>query len=147
MKRRVDGYLTLEFTLLLPVLLLVYMVLTEAALYLYNRCLLQENAEILLLQTVRDWEEGSLDEEHFQSHVDGLADWKYLFLQESSAECKKNGAVLTVTVRGRMYNVFHALGLGEAYREIEAAAAGTLINRKETLRMIKRIRTALEEVP
>lgn len=145
MRKRVPGYLTLEFTLLVPVLLLVYMALTEAALLLYDQCLLQENAEILLLQSVRDWEEGLLEEGRFQSHVSGIADYKYLFLQDTEAECTKNGAVLTVTVRGELLNVFHAVGLGEEYWELEAKASETLLNRKEMMRMIRRIRTALEE--
>lgn len=147
MRKRIPGYLTLEFTLVLPALLLVYMALIEAALLLYNRCLLQENAEILLLQTVRDWEEGLLGEELFQDRVTGLADYKYLFLQDRSASCQKSGMTLTVTVRGSLYNVFHAIGLGEAYWDLQAEASETLLNRKDMMRMIRRIKTLAEDAP
>lgn len=147
MRKRMPAYLTLEFTLLLPALLVVYMALTETALFLYNRCLLRENAELLLLQTARDWEEGLWDDGGFQNRVSRLADHKYLFLQERSAECRQDGTVITVTVRGQMCNVFHALGLGEAYWALEAEASGTLLNRKEMMRMIRRIKTAAEETP
>lgn len=145
MRKRLPGYLTLEFALLLPALMLVYMALAEAAFLLYDRCLLQENAELLLIQTARDWEEGFLEGERFQNRAAGIADYKYLFLQQTEAECEISGASMTVTVRGRLYNVFHALGLGEEYWELEGQASRTLLNRTELLRMIKRIKSAAEE--
>ncbi|MCD8325552.1 MAG: pilus assembly protein [Lachnospiraceae bacterium] len=143
MRRRMGGYLTLEFTLLLPVLIMVFLLVTEAGLYFYNRCLLRENAQILALQLIQE-ETASLTEEGLSDHVSGLAQYKYLLLREVQTRYSKDGSGISVTISGKMYNFCSAAGIGDTYLTLQEEATCRVMDKTGILGTIRAVKRKID---
>ncbi|MCD8069071.1 MAG: pilus assembly protein [Lachnospiraceae bacterium] len=141
MRKRMGGYLTLEFTLLLPVLIMVFLLLTEAGLYFYNRCLLRENAQILALQLAQ--EDSGLTQESLSDYVSGLEQYKYLLLREVQTGCSRTGNRVTVSISGKMYNLCSAAGIGDTYLTLEETASCQSMDKAGILGTIRAVKRRL----
>ncbi len=140
MKKTVKGSLTLEFTLLFPVLVVIVLLMAQAGLFFYNRCLLKENAQILALQLVQE-EEASMTQEDLTESIGKLAQYKYLLLGDVETACSKSGNRITVSISGRMFNFCSVAGLGETYLTVSGEASCTYMDQAAilgTIRSIKR---------
>ncbi len=140
MKKKVKGSLTLEFTLLLPVLVVILLLLAQAGLFFYNRCLLKENAQILALQLMQNGEE-TMTEENLAGSIGNLARYKYLLLEDVQTSCSKSGNQITVSISGRMFNFCSVAGLGDTYLKVSGKASCSYMDKATilgTIRSIKR---------
>lgn len=113
-KKSVNGSLTLEFTLLLPVLIMILLLMAQAGLFFYNRCLLKQNAQLLALQLVQEGTQ-TMTEEELTEYIGALKQYKYLLLQDVETGYSRSGDQITVSVSGRMLNFCSVVGLGDAY--------------------------------
>ncbi|MCD7806404.1 MAG: pilus assembly protein [Lachnospiraceae bacterium] len=142
MRRRVGGYLTIELTLLLPMIIMVFLLLTEAGLYFYNRCLLRENAQILALQLAEEAE--TLTEEGLADHISGLAQNKYLLLRELQTSYRKEGGEIWITVSGNMYNFCSVAGIGDACLTLTEEAVCQTMDKTAILGTIRAVKRKID---
>ncbi len=132
----------MEFTLLLPVLIMVFLLLTEAGLYFYNRCLLRENAQILALQLAQ--EDSGLTQESLSGYVSGLEQDKYLLLREVQTGYSRTGNRVTVSISGKMYNFCSAAGIGDTYLILEEEASCQWMDKAGILGTIRTVKRRLD---
>ncbi|MCD8380582.1 MAG: pilus assembly protein [Lachnospiraceae bacterium] len=143
MKKKVKGSLTLEFTLLLPVLIVILLFMAQAGLFFYNRCLLKQNAQLLALKLVQSGVQ-SLTQEELAEYTGTLKQYKYLLLKDVEMECGKSGDQITVSVGGRMLNFCSVAGLGEAYLTIQEEATCQYMDKAGVLGIIRSIRRKVD---
>ena len=139
MKKKVKGSLTLEFTLLLPVLIVVLLLMAQAGLFFYNRCLLKQNAQLLALQMVQSGAQ-SLTQEELTEYTGRLKQYKYLLPKDVEAECRKSRNQLTVSLSGNMLNFCSVAGLGNTYLTVQEEATCQYMDKAGILGIIRNIR-------
>ncbi len=143
MKGKVRGSLTLEFTLLLPVLIMILLLMAQAGLFFYNRCLLKQNAQLLALQLTQDGSQ-TLTEEKLAEYAGNLKQYKYLLLGDVEIGYGKSAGVITVSISGRMYNFCSVAGLGETYLTLEEEASCQYMDRAAVLGTIRSVKRKAE---
>lgn len=97
--RCMKGYMTVEAALVLSIVFMVYLFLIQSCLWMYDRCVLEQDMAALALRCVNG-EAGQLERVWQQE----LADWdreKYLWTEPQEPEIKKQGWKLTITGKSK----------------------------------------------
>ena len=145
-KKAVDGFVTIEYTLLIPVLLIFYTFLICMGLYQYNECLLRTNMYLLGCEGARLFEkEVSSKIEILQNVQERLYYDKYLLVEDIRTVYSVKGNHIEIHGNGKMPNPLAVLGIGEDNWELSAVCDADVINAAETLRLCKMFRDIVEE--
>ena len=137
-KMMVDAFVSIEYTLLVPVLFVLYAFLICIGIYQYNQCILQTNMYLLGIESTR-----FTDETH-QNQIDKLQEIeknlyydKYLgvFDIETIYSIKRNQ--LELTGLGKINNILSKFGVGEQEWKIRASCKVDMINPVETVKLCK----------
>lgn len=146
-KKKLDAFVTIEYTLLLPVFMMLYTVLIYIALFLYNQCVLQTNVYLLGMEgacfTARnatqtiDW---------LQNKEKHLYNQKYLLAEGLEMRYRVQGNQIEITGSGHMPNPLSAVGLGEEMWDLNAYSKATVISPVNILRLCEKARELLQNV-
>ncbi len=93
-KQRLPAYMTVEASLIMPMVLLCYVFLIELCLYLYDRCLLEQDMAVMLVKLA-----GNYEEDVPVVWKECLGDWEkeaYLWVKPKEPKLKENGWKLTI---------------------------------------------------
>ncbi len=94
-ERRISAYMTVEASLIMPMVLFFYLYLIALFLFMYDRCLLEQDMAVLSIKL-----SGNHKEETQILCQDCLADWErevYLWVKPQEPELKESGWKLTIT--------------------------------------------------
>ena len=143
-KQTVGAFVTIEYTLLIPVLLFLYTFLIYMGLFLHNRCVLQANAYLLGVEgshlTVTDPAEkvARLQEKERQLYH------KYILAEELSCTYQVRGNYIYISSNGQMVNPFSLAGIGADIWSLNADCQTITISPADTLRLCKAGRNFLK---
>lgn len=145
MNKEVGGFVTIEYTLLIPVLLVLYTFLVCIGLYQYNQCILRTNIYILGTEAAQLMNmEASSKVARLQEIENNLYYDKYLLAEELQTTYSVRGNHIEISGCGKMTNPFAVLELGEDDWELNASCTVEAINSTEFLRLCKVIRKTLQ---
>ena len=94
-EQKISAYMTVEASLVMPMVLFFYLFLIELCLFMYDRCLLEQDMAVLCIRLA-----GNHQEEMQILRQDCLADWEkeaYLWVKPREPEVKEIGWKLTIT--------------------------------------------------
>ena len=136
--RRVEAFVTIEYSLLLPGIMAVFTMLVCMGLYLHNQCVLQTNIYILSIEGAGMYADNA---EHrltsLQKKEAGLYKEKYVLAEDIQTAYRLRGNNMVITGSGRMANPFWIFGIGEMSWELKAESNVNIINPCEMLLLIK----------
>lgn len=96
--KKVEAFVTLEYSLLLPVLCLLYTVLIYVGLYQYNQCLFQNDM--------------------YHIAIDGAGvtyQNKYILAEDMQIDYSQRGNKISIKGKGKMRSPIFFMGIGEEY--------------------------------
>ena len=136
--KRVEAFVTIEYSLLLPGIMAVFTMLVCMGLYLHNQCVLQTNIYILSIEGAEMYTDKA---EHrltyLQKKEAGLYKEKYIMAEDIQTDYRLRGNNIVITGSGRMANPFWLFGIGETSWELKAESKVNVISPCDTLRLIK----------
>ena len=97
-EKKVSGYMTVEATLIMSEVLLLYLFLIRTCLFLYDRCLFEEDMATLAMRCV--YEDTENLEKVWQQQVKDWDTTKYLWITLNEPTLKKQGWKLEITGSG-----------------------------------------------
>lgn len=136
-QRRIEGYLTVEAALLLPIVIGVIVYVIYFQLFWYNRCLMDQETAMIAVKSVQT---GSVDMETIQKEI---LQWRENFLTDRHVGWEKERPVLTarfnelsISAKGRL-KLPYALWNAETTYEVSRINASVFLRgcRKWILRM------------
>ena len=139
-KKYLKGSVTIEYTLLLPVLLAVYTFLIAMAIYQYNECLLMSNLYIIGNQRM---ELARLDGEEQVNLLKGrtarLYYEKYILVEVMQTKYSIKRKHIEITGIGKMRNPLAVIGIGNEEWTIRARCEQDVLDAVGVLRVYKNI--------
>ncbi len=145
-KRGIGGFVTIEYTLLLPVLLIVYTFLIGIGLYQYNQCLLDTNVYLLAGKGADLYGISSDEQVKRLQQLEGRLYYDKYFLAENIATMYQiRGNHITISGSAEMSNPLAAFQIGEEKWQLYTECTVNLINPAETLRLCKAVYSILEK--
>ncbi len=123
--KKVGAFITIEYSLLLPMLLLLYTFLIYIGLYQYNACLLQTDSYFVLL-------EGDVTYQN-----------KYLLAEEIKIDYSKTGKKINIVGTGKMHSPLSVMGIGKEYWEFQTDLETQEYSPINVLRVLKGIQDGL----
>lgn len=143
-KRTVKGIVTIEYTLLLPSLIVVYVFLIAMLLYSYNQCLLTTNLYLIANQGP---EIKNLDAEEkvvlLKEKESKLYYKKYILVEDLQTSYLIKGDKIEIKGIGTMINIFDNWGLREDGWKVRAKCERYLLDGSYVLRIYKQLRDDL----
>lgn len=145
-KRYMKGSVTIEYTLLLPVLLLVYTFLIFMALFQYNHCLLTTNLYLIGNQGMelakQDGEEKSrmLKEKEERLYYE-----KYILAEDLLTTYSIKGNHIEIVGTGEMVNGLNVWGIGEDKWKLYAKCEKDVLDAVSMLGIYKNIRNQIQQ--
>lgn len=135
--KKLPAFVTLEYTLLLPVIMIFYIVLIYMGLYQHNRCVMQINTYIMATEGSKQYER---DSERIFSVLRQKYQYlgKYLLVEEAELKCQLGQNQLVVTESGAMSNPLHVFDVGEAEWSLQAEAKANLLLPIERMRFVRK---------
>ena len=149
MKRREAGaFVTIEYSLLLPVILALFTSLVCLGLYLHNQCILQIDTYILSVEGARVHADSlGRQIELLQKKEMNLSGDKYILAEDMKITYQLQGNKMTIWGNGHMINPFSILGIGEKAWDLSSESTFYVMKPADTLRLIKSVRGMLENLP
>lgn len=136
--RRIEAFVTIEYSLLLPGIMAVFTMLVCMGLYLHNQCVLQTNIYILSIEGAGMYAEKAEQRlTSLQKKEAGLYKEKYILAEDMQTVYRLRGNSIVISGSGRMTNPFGIFGIGETSWELKAESDVYVISPCETLRLIK----------
>lgn len=146
-RKYVDGFVTIEYTLLMPALMILYTFLICIGLYLYNSCILTTNVYILGTEGARLTESSANGKlEKLQQKEAQLYHDKYLLVSDMQTTYSIRGDQINISGEGKMGNPLGLFGIGEAIWPLQAETESRIISPMETLRLCKAIYSVAQEM-
>lgn len=121
--KRVEAFVTIEYSLLLPMLCLLYVFLIYVGIYQYNQCLFQNDTYFTAL-------EGS--NSPYQN--------KYLLAEDMKLDYSRRGNRLYISGEGKMHSPISLWGIGEEYWYFQSELEVQEHSPTNLLRLFKEIR-------
>ena len=144
-KQNMKGFITIEYALLLPVLLVVYTFLITIAIYQYNECLLITNLYLIgnqRMELARQEGEGQID--LLEGKRARLYDEKYILVEDMQTKYSVKGNHIEIIGTGKMTNPLASVGVGEEAWEIYAKCEQNVLDATIVLHLYKNIRNQLQ---
>ena len=136
--RAIDGFVTIEYTFLIPVLMVVFIFVVYMGLYQYNQCLLRTNMYILGCEGARLCDEDASSKiRKLQGIEKNMYYDKYLFVEDMKTAHFVKGTHVELQGSGKMSNPLATLGIGGSYWELKASCEADAVNGVEILRLHK----------
>ncbi len=123
--RKIQAFITIEYTLLLPILTLLYVFLIYIGLYEYNASLLLADTYFLAL-------EGEINYEN-----------KYLLAEHVQIDCIQKGNALNVVGRGSMRSPLAMMGIGAKDWQFQTSLDIQKHSATKVLRLLKEVEDGL----
>lgn len=136
--KKVNAFVTIEYSLLLPGILAIFTMLVCMGLYLHNQCILQTNIYLMSIEGARlqaDNHEQRLL--LLQKKEQELYREKYVLAEGMQTTYELKGNKIMVTGSGNMANPFSVFGLGEKMWSLQAQSKTTILHPGKTLRLMK----------
>lgn len=134
----IDAFVSIEYTLLIPVLFVLYGFLIGIGIYQYNQCILQTNMYILgIVATEFSTETPQNQIEKLQEIETQLYYDKYFGGFDIRTVYSLKGSQLEVTGFGNINNISNIFGVGQNKWEIRASCKVDMMNSVDTLRLWK----------
>lgn len=137
---RSDAFVTIEYSLLMPVLLCMYTFLVYIGLFQYNRCLQQTNTFILGIEKEEQVELGALKQKEEQLYHE-----KYLLLDKLETTYCLKGTYGVLQSNAVMANPFACIGVGEENWVLQAECRVNNLSPAEMIRLCKTAGELLKE--
>lgn len=140
LKQDTDAFITVECSLLLTVIFIVYTFLAGIGIFLYNQCILQSNIGILAAEGVSmvGADEQTVVEE-LQKVESRLYKEKYYMKELPIIKISVSGNQLYVEGNGNLDNPVFNYGIGTAEWRIHSEWTILRNNPKKTVRLCKRV--------
>lgn len=142
-----DAFITIEYTLLLPVLLLLYTFLIYIGIYQYDQCILQTNMYLLGSKGTALYTENpeekvqSLQEKERQLYYD-----KYLLAEQLQTAYSVKGNRIQLNGSGKVFHPLSVFGLGGTYWELHAKSEATAVSGANILRLCKQAKNLIKDI-
>lgn len=136
--KKVDAFVTIEYTLLLPVLLMLYTFLIYIGLYQYNQCIMQNNVCLLALEGYHKNYAAEEFKPLYQMEEELNAD-KYILGENIRTQYEIRRGKLRISSQGELTNPLSKLGLGQAQWELRGACEVSCVQPTQFLRLSKEI--------
>lgn len=136
-KKTVGAFVTIEYTLLIPVLLLLYTCLIYMGLFLHNRCVLQANAYMLGVEGSRLTAMDPAEKVNWLQEKEAQLYHKYLLAEELCSTYQVQGNYIQISSNGQMANPFSVAGIGADTWNLNANCQISTISPVDTLRLCK----------
>ncbi|MBQ8815842.1 MAG: hypothetical protein IJZ84_01000 [Lachnospiraceae bacterium] len=147
MKKYAEAFITVEYTLLISGVIILYGFIISIGLFMYNECILQTNVCILALEGMHT---AALDAAqkaaYLQQKEKELYGEKYLFTEELTTIYDIEGEKVCIEGRGYMNNPINIWGIGQEKWNIYASQQVTAINPADVLRLCKRLLIIKEDI-
>lgn len=145
-KKHVNGFITIEYTLLIPLLLMLYTFLVCMGLYQYNQCVLRTNIYLLGVESLELADEDAtakitaLKKIEKQLYYD-----KYILTENLQTVYSARGNHIAISGSGTMFNSLAEWGIGEENWYLEASCAVNTVNAAEIMRLCKTVYNIAQE--
>lgn len=147
-EKKVKAFVTIEYSLLLPVLLLVFTFLVYIGVYLHNQCVIQTNMYILAVEGARlSANDTSRRISLLQEQEKKLYKDKCILTENIQTTYKVEGNKLIISGSGQMINLFWKLGMGEDFWQLSAESSVCINNSWNTLMLLKKACGLIEYIP
>ncbi len=134
-EKRVGAFITIEYTLLIPVLLLLYTCLIYMGLFLHNRCVLQANVYMLGLEGSRLTAAEPAEKVVWLQSKEKQLYHKYILAEELYSTYHVQGNNIQISSSGQMANPFSVVGMGASTWTLNAECEVTAMSPVNTLRL------------
>lgn len=141
--RRLEGYFTVEAALILPLVFSVLILTVSLFVFQYDRCLLEQDAGLLMLrgstlnaQTSEEWEQ------QMKSVLHGISNGKYLNWETTELQASLQGKKVVVQAAGTGSSTlpeWDFLHLGSTW-EIAYECKGTVCSPVAMLRLKRKVK-------
>ena len=136
--KKVNAFVTIEYSLLLPGILMVFTMLVCMGLYLHNQCILQTNIYLMSMEGARLQKDNN-DQRllSLQKKEQKLYREKYILAEDMQTTYEFEGDKIIITGSGNMTNPFAVFGLGEETWSLSAESKIKVSRPGKTLRLMK----------
>lgn len=146
-KKELGAFVTIEYTLLLTILMMLYTFLICMGLYLYNQCVLQTNVYLLGVEGAHLTDRNATQTiDWLQNKEKRLYNQKYLLAEGLEVHYRVQGNQIEITGSGQMPNPLSAVGLGANQWDLNAYSKVTVISPVNTLRLCEVARKLLQNI-
>lgn len=136
--RKVSGFITVEYSLLIPALMIAYTFLIYIGLYQYNCTVLGAYAGILSVESGKTGAEDNDSQAGVLAGINGRLDYdRCIFLEEISLNYTKRGRKAIVSLQGRMDNPLSVMGIGPKSMQICTTREQVVRSPRTFLRLCK----------
>ncbi len=139
MKKYAGAFVTVEYTLLITVIFMIYSFIIGIGVYMYNECIMGSNVRILALEGMNM---SSLENKQkivsLQKKESELYNEKYLFVEQMATNYSINGDRIIIKGQVFMDNPIAILGVGAEKWTLQDSCEVTAINPAFILRLCKR---------
>lgn len=140
------GSVTIEYTLLLPILLLVYTFLIMLALFQYNRCLLTTNVYLIGNQGIAlVREDAEVKNRMLKEKEARLYYEKYILVEDLQTTYSIKGNHIEIIGTGNMINPLQAVGIGVEKWKLSARCKKEVIDPVSMLGIYKNVRDQIQQ--
>lgn len=135
-KKKVKGFITVEFALLIPVILLIYTVLFCAVLYWYDECILQTNMYLLCMESLE--QQGSTQKLAFvKDKQRQLYNEKYILVSELESSYRIQKNELHVSSTGNLPKILKGIDQSQKTWELYAQSSVKVSSAADILRLCR----------
>lgn len=142
-----DAFITIEYTLLLPVLLLLYTFLIYIGIYQYDQCILQTNMYLLGSKGAALYIETPEEKlQCLQEIEQHLYYDKYLLAEQLQTAYSVKGNRIQLNGSGKVFHPLSVFGLGGTYWELHAKSEATAASGANILRLCKQAKNLIKDI-
>lgn len=142
--KSVKGYMTLEASLIMPWVIFIFVFLIYASFYLYDKCVLFQDAYTLCMRgSISKEEDGALN--YINAHMDGQFGKKYFGTDKVQGSAERHGDEVKVYAECSVripFNHFMVTGGAGGWR-IQAEAEAKIINPVKLIRRCRMVENIL----
>lgn len=147
LKRNIDAFITVECSLLLTVILMVYAFLIGIGIFLYHQCILQSDIGILAVEgaSMAGYDVQTVVKE-LQKVESRLYKEKYYMAEIPKIKISVSDSIIYMEGNGKVNSPVFAYGIGNAEWKIYSECTIQRNNPKKTIRLCKRVITLGEKL-
>ncbi len=141
MKKRLNGYLTIEASYLLPLILVVYALLLYLGFYLYDACVIVQSSHIAIL---RASQERNMTDDQLQEKLEKefhILQKQCLFTKGLKESCSVSLMDITISVERRLETIVRKdLSIKKEQWDMDAEKKRVRIKAESIIRKYERVR-------
>lgn len=145
-KRDIEAFVSVEYSLLLPAILLLYCFLICIGVFLHNQCVLQTNMYILSIEGAEVNVEGQAVIDDLRDKEQKLSKSKYILMEGKEINYSIRGNRLVITADAEMDNIFRKFGIGNGNWKFYAESEAWVYSPGVMLRQMKSVCERIDEI-